>query len=156
MVLPPFQTLLDAHAGAVSRLCAALAGPNDGADCAQETWLAALRAYPALRHDRNLRGWLLTIAARCAVDSHRARGRRPVPVADVPDRVSAPMASGDSELWVRVRRLPERQRLAVGLRYALGLPHAEVAAALGCTETTSRRLVSDGLAALRAEMRSRR
>lgn len=154
MVLPPFQSLLDAHAGEVSRLCAALAGPDDGADCAQETWLAALRAYPDLRHAGNLRGWLLTIAARTAMDSHRRRARRPVPVSAVPDSAAAgPQDGHDAELWARVRRLPERQRTAIGLRYALDLPHAGVAAALGCTETTSRRLVSDGLSALRADLR---
>lgn len=155
MVLPPFQFLLDAHAGEVARLCAALAGPDDAADCAQDTWLAALRAYPSLRHAANLRGWLLTIAARTAVDGHRARARRPLPVAAVPEAPAGPAAAYDEEgLWGRVRRLPDRQRIALGLRYALDLPHADVAAALACTETTSRRLVSDGLATLRAEMRS--
>ena len=153
-MLPPFQSLLDAHAGEVSRLCAALAGPNDAADCAQETWLAALRAYPSLRHAANLRGWLLTIAARAAIDGHRSRSRRPVPVAALPDAPAAAVPASDAELWDRVRRLPERQRLAVGLRYALDLSHAEIATALGCTQTTSRRLVSDGLAALRTELRS--
>ncbi len=153
-MLPPFQSPLDAHAGEVYRLCAALAGPNDAADCAQETWLAALRAYPSLRHAANLRGWLLTIAARAAIDSHRSRSRRPVPVAALPDAPAAAVPAADAELWDRVRRLPERQRLAVGLRYALDLSHAEIADALGCTQTTSRRLVSDGLAALRAELRS--
>lgn len=157
MVLPPFQSLLDSHAGEVARLCAALAGPNDAADCAQESWLAALRGYPSLRHADNLRGWLLTIAARTAMDSHRARARRPVPVAAVPDTAPVPAgAEHDSDLWAQVRRLPERQRLAIGLRYALDLPHAEVAAALGCTPTTSRRLVSDGLSTLRTELRSPR
>ena len=154
MVLPPFQTLLDKHASDVARLCAALAGPDDGPDCAQETWLAALRAYPSLRHAGNLRGWLLTIAARTAIDSHRTRRRRPVPVAAVPDTAAISAARHDGDLWAAVRRLPERQRLAVGLRYALDLPHAEVATALGCTPTMSRRLVSDGLATLRAELRS--
>lgn len=155
MVLPPFQSLLDSHAAEVARLCRALAGPDDAADCEQETWLAALRAYPSLRHAGNLRGWLLTIAARTATDGHRARARRPMPVAVLPDTAAAPVpVAHDGDLWTRVRRLPERQRLAIGLRYALDLPHAEVAATLGCTPAASRRLVSDGLSALRTELRS--
>jgi len=155
VVLPPFQSLLDSHAAEVARLCRALAGPNEGADCAQETWLAALRAYPSLQHAGNLRGWLLTIAARTATDGHRAGARRPVPVAVLPDTAAAPMAAAhDGDLWARVRGLPDRQRLAIGLRYALDLPHAEVAATLGCTPAASRRLVSDGLSALRTELRS--
>ncbi|MDX6286100.1 MAG: hypothetical protein QOG53_1585 [Frankiales bacterium] len=149
MVLPPFQSLIDAHAGEVSRLCHALAGPNDGADCAQATWLAALRAYPTLKSATNLRGWLLTIAARAAIDQHRARNRRAIPVETVPERAVAEHHQHGDEIWAVVRTLPERQRHAIGLRYVLDLPHAEVARSLGVSPAMSRRIVSDALATLR-------
>lgn len=149
MVLPPFQTLLDAYAGDVHRLAVALAGPLDADDVAQEAWISALRAYPTLRHARNLRGWLLTITARCATDVHRARARRAVPAGDLPELPAATAEGHDWDLWAGVAALPERQRLAVALRYVIDLPHAEVARELGCTETTSRRLVSDALRTLR-------
>ena len=58
-------------------------GREGAEDAFQETFLAALRAYPGLRDARNLRGWLVTIAHRKAIDHHRARGRAPVPVAAV-------------------------------------------------------------------------
>lgn len=152
-MLPPFSDLVEAHWRDVARLCAALAGPDDAEDAAQRAWLNALRAYPSLRHQRNLKGWLLTIAARAAMDGHRDRAKRPVPVADLPERPAGrlgdPSDLPDAELWALVRRLPERQRTAVGLRYALDLPHQEVAVAIGCSAAMSRRLVSDGLAALR-------
>jgi RNA polymerase sigma factor (sigma-70 family) len=154
MRLPPFQQLVDAHWRDVARLAAALAGPVDGEDTAQRAWLRALEAYPRLRSTRNLRGWLLTITARSAVDVHRARRRAPLPVAAVPDHAAAadpPVAAGE-DLWEAVRRLPERQRLAVALRYVLDLPHAEVARTLGTTQAASRRLVSDALAALRQQL----
>ncbi|MDQ6648692.1 MAG: sigma-70 family RNA polymerase sigma factor [Actinomycetota bacterium] len=150
--LPPFQTLLDAYAADVRRLCFSLAAPADADDCVQETWLSALQAYPELRHGRNLRGWLLTIAARAATDSHRARVRRPVPVAELPDRAAAGVPVGDDALWSQVRRLPARQRSALALHYVLDLPHREIAETLGSTPAASRRLVSDALARLRAEM----
>ncbi|GAC1326395.1 MAG: sigma-70 family RNA polymerase sigma factor [Mycobacteriales bacterium] len=149
--LPAFQTLLDAHAGDVRRLCHALAAPADAEDCVQETWLSALRAYPDLTHATNLRGWLLTIAARTATDAHRARARRPLPVADLPDRPAQPEPDRDDELWDRVRRLPQRQRTALALHYVLDLPHAEVARTLQTTSAASRRLVSDALATLRTQ-----
>lgn len=155
MVLPPFQHLVDEHWRDVARLSAALAGPDDAEDCAQRAWLAALRAYPDLRHARNLKGWLMTITARCATDGHRDRVRRPAPSGELPERAAA-AAPGpeppDEVLWAQVRALPERQRQAVALRYALDLPHVEVAAALGTTETASRRLVSDALKRLRTEV----
>lgn len=150
MTLPPFQTLVDAHWRDVGRLAAALAGPVDGPDVAQQAWAQALSAYPSLTDARNLRGWLMTITARAATDSHRARARRPVPVPDLPDRPAPPPGPPHDEgLWAAVRRLPERQRTAVALHYVLDLPHVDVAQALGTTPAASRRLVSDALAALR-------
>ena len=80
---PPFQRLLDDHADTVLRFLAGSVGPVDADDCFQETVIAALRAYPRLRHADNLRGWLLTIAHRKALDHHRARARRAVPVEDL-------------------------------------------------------------------------
>lgn len=154
-VLPPFQTLVDAHWRDVARLAEALAGPDDGDDVAQQAWLQALRAYPGLRSTRNLRSWLFTITARVAIDGHRGRARRPVPVAELPDRPFAAAAEDtDDLLLAHVRALPERQRTAIALRYVVDLPHDDVARILGTTPTTSRRLVSDALAALRREMES--
>ena len=158
-MLPPFYELVDAYWRDVARLCFALAGPDDGEDAAQRTWLNALRAYPSLRHDRNLKGWLLTVAARAAMDGHRDRARRPVPMASPPERAVSAPASGDPSalpddgIWSLVAALPERERLAVGLRYALDQPHAEIASTLNVSEAMSRRLVSDGLAKLRIALR---
>lgn len=147
--MPPFQELVDAHWRDVARLAAALAGPQDGADVAQQAWLQAWRAYPGLSDARNLRSWLLTITARAATDAHRARSRRPVPAEDLPERLAAPVDLPDDGLWRQVRALPDRQRKAVALHYVLDLPHAEVARTLGTTPAASRRLVSDALRALR-------
>ena len=66
------------------RFLIASVGPVDADDCYQETWLAALRAYPRLRDASNLRSWILTIAHRKAIDHvrsvraarRRRRGRR--------------------------------------------------------------------------------
>lgn len=151
--LPPFQRLVDAHWRDVMRLAIALAGPGDADDVAQQAWLQAYAAYAGLRSARNLKGWLLTITARCATDAHRRRQREPVPSAVLPER-PAPDASGtaDPALWRAVRRLPERQRTAVALRYVADLDHPSIGRALGTTPAASRRLVSDALSALRAEL----
>jgi len=160
VTLPAFQTLVDAHWRDVARLAHALAGPVDGDDVAQQAWTQALAAYPGLQSARNLRGWLLTITHRCAMDAHRSRGRRAVPsdvADDLADRgspeVPGPEASlPDTELWKRVADLPARQREAVVLKYVADLDHTAIAHALETTPTMSRRLVSDGLAALRREL----
>src|SRR6185295_7884143 len=108
--LPPFQTLFECHRVDVYRFLVATAGPSDADDTFQETWIAALRAYPKLRHADNLRAWLFRIAQNKATDAHRARGRRPIPVETVPEpAVAAPLASEPhehSELWSSLRALP--------------------------------------------------
>ena len=158
VTLPAFQTLVDAHWRDVARLAHALAGPVDGDDVAQQAWTQALAAYPGLQSARNLRGWLLTITHRCAMDAHRSRGRRPVPSDAVGDlgpvgEVAGPEAAlPDTDLWKRVADLPERQREAVVLKYVADLDHAAIASALQTSPAMSRRLVSDGLAALRKDL----
>ena len=150
--LPPFQQLLECHQGDVIGFLIASVGPQDAEDCFQETFLAALRAYPRLEDDRNLRGWLLTIAHRKAIDHHRSRQRRATPVGDAPE-VADPRAEKErkegSGIWRLVAALPPKQRTAVALRFACDLPHREIAAALGTSEEAARRNVHEGIKRLR-------
>ncbi len=97
---------------------------------------------------------MLTIAHRKALDVHRARERRPLPVADTGERAAAPTTIEDTggEHWARVRTLPPRQRAVLTLRYAAGLTHGEIAIALDCSEEAARRAASDGLKTLREEL----
>jgi RNA polymerase sigma factor (sigma-70 family) len=149
--LPPFQTLIDEHAGDVMAVLRGAVGRGDAEDCFQETFLAALRAYPQLRDGSNLRGWLITIAHRKAIDHHRASGRRAIPVAEVAEVVVTDPEPGEG-IWAIVGALPPKQRAAVTLRYASDLPHAEIAAALGCSPEAARRSLHEGIKRLRKEL----
>jgi RNA polymerase sigma factor (sigma-70 family) len=152
--LPPFQRLLDDHAADLYRFCVVQAGPDHGPDCFQEAVLSALRSYPTLRRDENLRGWLFTIAHHKVLDHHRATTRRPVPVGVQPDAQAsaAEVLPLDDELWAAVGRLPTMQRGAIALRFLADLPYAEIAARLGCSEAAARQNVRAGLAGLRPEV----
>ena len=151
--LPPFQTVLDEHSAAVMAILQGAVGREGAEDCFQETFLSALRAYPKLGDASNLRGWLLTIAHRKAIDHHRARGRAPVPVAEVREiAVEDGIPEHDSGLWAAVGALPPKQRAAVALRYGSDLPHSEIAAALGCSPEAARRSLHEGLKRLREEL----
>ena len=151
MTPPPFQWFLDEHRDDVFRFLVAAVGTQEADDCFQETFLAAMRAYPRLRPNSNTRAWVLTIAHRKALDSHRSRKRRALPVADVPERAAANgEAEADPELWAEVRRLPGKQRAAIALRYAGDLPHDEIGRILGCSEEAARRNVHEGLKKLRS------
>ncbi len=155
--LPPFQALIDEHGRDVQRFLIATVGPTAADDCYQETWLAALRAYPRLRDAANLRGWLLTIAHRKSIDHVRARARQAVPVADVPERAVNGSKSGghsghgEDELWSLVRALPTKQRTALALRYVSDATHSDIAAVMGISEEAARRNVHEGLKRLRTE-----
>jgi RNA polymerase sigma factor (sigma-70 family) len=158
--LPPFQRFLDAHRDDVLRFLVAALGRHDADDAFQETFLSALGAYERLRPDSNVRAWVLTIAHRKALDVHRARARRPLPVAELADGASplgAPPAAPTDAIdaagdhWERVRALPPRQRAVLTLRYAAGLTHGEIADALGCSQEAARRAAADGLKTLRQE-----
>ena len=157
--LPPFQRFLDAQREDVLRMLIASVGRHDADDAFQETFLSALRAYPRLRPDSDLRAWVLTIAHRKAIDIHRARRRNPLPVAEVEDADAPHAASATTpsipqidDHWEFVRRLPARQREVLTLRYAADLSHAQIADALGCSEQAARRAASDGLKTLREEL----
>ena len=150
--LPPFQILLDEHSADVMAVLRGAVGRADAEDCLQETFICALRAYPKLADASNLRGWLLTIAHRKAVDHHRANGRRPVPVAEVAEVAVSDPEPGGGQIWALVGALPPKQRAAVELRYACDLPHAEIAAALGCSPEAARRSLHEGIKRLRKEL----
>ena len=152
MKLPPFQRLLDEHADGLRRFLVGYVGWEEAEDCWQETLLAALEAYPGLRHGRNLRGWLFTIARRKALDCLRRRARDAKPGLALDGVEAAPPELPDWELWGRVAALPEKQRAAVALRFLADLPYAEVAEAMGISEAAARQNVRAGLASLRKTM----
>jgi RNA polymerase sigma factor (sigma-70 family) len=151
--LPPFQQVFDEHSRTVFRFLVASVGRDAADDCFQETFLSALRAYPRLRHADNLRGWLLTIAHRKALDHHRARARYAVPVADVPEVgvQQDGLAPADDDLRALVRSLPPKQRAAVVLHHLLDMPFADVGRVLDSSEEAARRSAFEGLRKLRLE-----
>jgi DNA-directed RNA polymerase specialized sigma24 family protein len=148
---PPFQTFLENHKDAVYRFLVFSVGPDAAEDCVQETFIAALRAYPRLEDGSNLRAWVLTIAHRKAIDAHRSRARRPVPAADLPDRPAPAPALPDPGLWKSVGELPPKQRAAIVLRFVSDLSFREVGRILDTSESAARQNVREGLAHLRKE-----
>jgi RNA polymerase sigma factor (sigma-70 family) len=58
----------------------------------------------------------------------------------------------DNGIWAAVGALPPKQQAAVALRYGSDLPHAEIAAALGCSPEAARRSLHEGIKRLRKEL----
>jgi RNA polymerase sigma factor (sigma-70 family) len=151
--LPPFETLIDAHATELHRFLVGCVGPTEAEDCLQETFMSALRAYPRLRHRDNLRAWLYTIARRKATDAIRRAARRPTRGLDGIDPAGAAAPEPpDDGIWLTVRALPTKQREAVVHRFVLDLAYAEIGARMGTSEEAARQNVSAGLRRLRLEI----
>ena len=146
-----FEEIVAEHGPVVLRVCRAMLSPPDADDAWSETFVAALRAYPDLRPDSNVRGWLVTIAYRKALDQIRAKSRAPQPTSALPEVASLDdSASGlDSQLRSALQALPAKQRGAVIYHYLADLPYSEVGVLLETNEAAARRSAADGIANLR-------
>ena len=130
MELPPFSEFLEEHRGTVYRFLMAAVGPHEADDCFQDTFVAALRAYPRLTDASRLDRWILRIASRKAIDHHRAAGRRAIPSDE-----------------------PPKQRVAVVHRHVLDRSYADVADVMGISEEAARANVYQGVKKLRELMK---
>jgi RNA polymerase sigma factor (sigma-70 family) len=149
--LAPFESVVAEHGAVVLRVCRAVLGLVDAEDAWSETFLAALRAYPRLRPDSDVRAWLVTIAHRKAIDGYRARRRAPLPVESLPHEPATHDVDQmpDAALLAAVDALPDKQRQVVAYRYLADLSYAAIAEIVGGSEAAARRSAADGIATLR-------
>ncbi|MCU1527861.1 MAG: polymerase subunit sigma, partial [Frondihabitans sp.] len=147
----PFENIVAEHGPTVLRVCRAVVGSGDADDAWSETFISAMKAYPALADDANVEAWLVTIAHRKAIDIVRVQKRIAIPVEEVPDRPSSLGNPGttDNEIWDYVKFLPDKQRQAVAYHYLAGLPYIDIAEILGGTTDAARRAAADGIKSLR-------
>jgi len=143
--LPPFQAFLDEHLELVRSFLRGMVGPNDAEDCLQDTFLAALRAYPRAEA-HNLRAWVLTIASRVAIDAFRRAGE---PADELPEMPHLDGRPAYEELAFLTDTLPPKERAAVVLRYGYDLDYDQIAAALDSSEEAARQAASSGVRRLR-------
>jgi RNA polymerase sigma-70 factor, ECF subfamily len=131
---------------------------EDAVQDAFERAFAALGRYPEERlRAMRLRPWMYRITLNVA--RNLLRGRREVPVEEIPSSSVAASEDGREEgredamdVLDALGRLPERQRLAVTLRYLQDLPYEEISGVTGWPEGTAKTLVRRGVARLRRMM----
>lgn len=148
-----FGTWIKPHWAAMSALARRLSGLADWEDVLQESLSAAWRKRTQFDPDRGTpRNWLLAITADQARKSRRRL--RPVPLDGIdgadPDGSNSDRGSLNLDLERAVGALAPRQRLAVTLRYYLGLPVADVATVMGCAEGTAKSTLADARGRIRA------
>jgi len=124
----------------------ALLGDGDEAlDVVQDAFARALRRRGSFRGDGNLEAWLWRIVLNVARDRRR---RRPEPTL-----AEAPAALDEfDDLRASILALPERQRLAVFLRYYADLSYDQIAAALGVRPGTVAASLNAAHASLRRSL----
>ena len=111
--------------------------------------IAALGAWEKARVD-SVRAWLFTIAGNKAIDEERRASRQPGPEGEVDAWPSESAVSYfEDPVWDEVRDLPEKQRVAVTLRYRGDLTHREIGKVMDVSEAAARRNVFEGLTRLR-------
>lgn len=153
MTTTPFETFLEENRRPVMRFLLAAVGPAYADDVFQETFIAALRAYPRVVDDGRLDRWVLRIASRKAIDHQRRAARGPIPVEAVPDVAVDGVAPADDALWEAVASLPPKQRVAVVHRFVFDRPYAEIGELMGSSAETARANVSQGMRKLREQVR---
>ena len=115
--------------GAFVRSTSALLGNGEEAlDVVQEGFAKALRKRRSFRRDGSLEGWIWRIVLNIARD--RLRGTPKHPAGDRERQLLGETAPGHDHVRDLVRALPERQRLAVFLRYFADLSYDDIAAVL--------------------------
>jgi len=107
--LPPFERVVDQHGPAVLRFCAARVSPERAEDCFQETMLAALRAYDALRDPEAVAGWL--------TDHYLDEGY-PALVLGSPHGAAVHLAAAMGAPWLRLEDLSALGTVVQGMRGA--------------------------------------
>jgi len=150
------RRLYEAHASRVFTLACRIVGDEDLAqDCAQETWVRALRALPGFRFEARFSTWLHRVTVNTALEWQRRSTTRGHLDPPIPDGAAVPGPDGDPLLRRRLedalQELPARMRAVIVLHDVEGHTHEEVADILGIAPGTSK----SQLFKARARMRER-
>ena len=135
-----------------------VADPDDAEDALQNALMTIWKKLPRMRRHPNPTAILLKVCVDAAYDvlRNRQRAKRVVPLQtdNVPNLCASPserlsVMEVRQSLLAAILDLPCNQALAVHMRYVEELPYPEIAAALGCAESTTRKHVERGLSRLR-------
>ena len=134
----------------------------DAEDAAQEGFVKAYLQMERLKPGSPFRPWLLKIVGNEARNRRRSEGRRAhyeTRAGSRRDPGSAPSPESEAErfdmdqrLVAAVNRLPDKERLVIGLRYFLELSELETAQAAGIPRGTVKSRISRGLSRLRDDV----
>ncbi len=128
------EALFTANHHRVFRYLRRAVGQSDTArDLTQEVFLRVSRAAVPRAGEREVTSWLIAIARNLALDHHRQRVRRPVPVALVDEDSRPPTQDVDVAVNGALPTLVDLDRDVFLMREVAGLGYQEIARACGLT-----------------------
>ena len=146
--------LYQAHALGLLRLAVIMLGERQAAeDAVQDAFLGLFRRWDALNDPERALAYVRSSVFNGCRTVLRRRGRnRQFALVEPPNAESADarllLGEEHREVLAALRRLPDRQREAVALRYCLDMPVDEVARSMGVAEGTVKSATSRGIAAI--------
>jgi RNA polymerase sigma-70 factor (ECF subfamily) len=154
-----FEQLVEPHVASLYRLAAAMVGPDEAGDVAQDAFISAWRQLRKLRRPELLESWLRSILMNRARNVLRTRRRHPSipydPALGHADLLRHEPIGALSSRWAvnaALSRLRPDERAVIVLHYMADLPLREVAATLGLREGTAKSRLHAGLRALRHDL----
>lgn len=157
------EAIVQAYRAPIYRLAISiLHDPDDAEDATQETFVAATLKLDSYQVGTNFKAWLYTIAVNvCRGFLRKYTARRTLarmlssleyPAASQPGpEAVTEQRETRSELWDRVNRLPEKQRLVIILRLAHDLSIQEIAQVLQSKPKTIYTRLYDAVRSLRGQ-----
>ena len=154
-----FEVLFARHGAPVHRFLARASGnPEAADDLTQATFLSLVKARERFRAGARFKPWLYAIALNAARDWRRRHcelltreGTLPTSIAD--DSPAPSDAGLEKAVRAALGKLPANQREAILLHRYEGLSFAEVAEALGASETAVKVRAHRGYERLRVMLR---
>lgn len=135
------------------RVAAAILGdPEAALDAVQDAFAKALRQRDDYRGEGSLEAWLWRVVVNTARDRRRSTAAEPVAERTGSDHQGNGSATVDERVAAAILLLPERQRLAVFLRYYADLDYATIARVLEVSAGTIAASLNAAHASLRRSL----
>ena len=133
-----------------------LRSPSMAEDLAQDVFLELYRNLGSIKSGEHLRFWLRKVACHRSID--RVRRRKPdgmLSLENVPDQAVAAKSRDpmlEAKLWKLVASLPDKQRMAVILRYQEEMELREIAEVMEIPINTVKSSIERALELLRTKL----
>ncbi len=153
-----FHELVRRHHRTAWGVALRFAGHDDDAeDLVQDTFLTVFQKAASYRSQGRFSSYLLCILANRSISGHRKQ--RPILVASLPEPTGGPegesslvQAQASARIAALLAELPERQRMAIVLRYYQELSHAEIAETMEISQKAVERLLHRARLTLRDKL----